>query len=337
MNVQMTSGTAGKRRACSTVRNDMIQQKNTEKERIRMGQLIICLLLFLIVFLGKGVFPQRLARTCDTLQTLLSFDVDPHVLFSDLQAVMSPKTELVIPFSRFYDDLFEASEEIQEPVSSLQLPVLNNLFVEEQAFLCGAPNHVSAISHYFHAEESKTWIAQIYTEETSPTEEPASVAAAGTVLLKVDYDGQPLPDHYTMDMVSLGELETVTPVRGNINSGFGYRDHPVNGKYLFHGGVDIGGQIGDPIRAFSAGTVEYVGEDKSYGLYLQLDHGNGVKSFYAHCNSICVKKGQQVAVGETIGAVGKSGTATGPHLHLEIKYQKLHLDPSYYIDTVSNL
>ena len=162
------------------------------------------------------------------------------------------------------------------------------------------------------------------------------MAAAGTVLVKADYSGPPLPERYTMDQLSLGTLETVTPVLGRLNSTYGYRDHPINGEYQFHGGVDIGGQTGDPIHAFAAGTVEYVGENDSYGLYLQLDHGGGIKSFYAHCRSVCVKKGQTVALGEKIGEVGSSGSATGPHLHLELKYNGLHLDPAYYIDCLSD-
>ena len=150
-----------------------------------------------------------------------------------------------------------------------------------------------------------------------------------------DYSGEELPNNYTMDQLSLGDLETVTPVLGYINSGYGYRDHPISGVYQFHGGVDISGKTGDPIQAFAAGTVEYVGEDDSFGLYLQLDHGNGVKSFYAHCSAVCVKKGQTVALGEKIAEVGASGTATGPHLHLELKYNKMHLNPIYYITYLS--
>ena len=74
-----------------------------------------------------------------------------------------------------------------------------------------------------------------------------------------------------------------------------------------------------------------MGQDDSYGLYLQLDHGNGIKSFYAHCQSVCVTKGQAVAAGEVIAAVGSSGAATGPHLHLELKWNRLHLNPAYYV------
>ena len=90
--------------------------------------------------------------------------------------------------------------------------------------------------------------------------------------------------------------------------------------------------LGEPISAFAAGTVEYTGENDSYGLYLQVDHGNGIKSFYAHCSELLVSKGQTVAMGDTVALVGTTGVSTGPHLHLELKYEKTHLNPSYYVD-----
>ena len=77
--------------------------------------------------------------------------------------------------------------------------------------------------------------------------------------------------------------------------------------------------------------MEYVGEDNSYGLYLQIDHGNGVKSFYAHCRQICVRKDQPVKAGETVALVGSTGTTTGPHLHLELKCGDVRVDPAYYM------
>ena len=118
---------------------------------------------------------------------------------------------------------------------------------------------------------------------------------------------------------------------GRLTSGYGYRDHPISGKYFFHGGVDIGGQMGEAIAAFADGTVEYTGKNDSYGLYLQVDHGNGVKSFYAHCSKIVVTKGQTVAMGDKVAEIGSTGTSTGPHLHLELKYNKMHLNPAYYV------
>ena len=135
-----------------------------------------------------------------------------------------------------------------------------------------------------------------------------------------------------MDLIALGELENMTPMLGHLNSGFGYRDHPISGKSALHSGVYIGGLLGEPISVFAAGTVEYTGENDSYGLYLQVDHGNGIKSFYAHCSELLVSKGQTVAMGDTVALVGTTGVSTGPHLHLELKYEKTHLNPSYYVD-----
>ena len=71
-----------------------------------------------------------------------------------------------------------------------------------------------------------------------------------------------------------------------------------------------------------------IGEDPTY---LQIDHGNGVKSFYAHCSKLCVSQGQTVAAGETVALVGSTGVSTGPHLHLEIKCNGVHVDPAYYV------
>ena len=138
-----------------------------------------------------------------------------------------------------------------------------------------------------------------------------------------------------MEYVSLGLTDTVTPVMGSVTSVYGYRDHPVSGEYLFHAGVDLAAETGTPILAFASGVVDYIGESDAYGLYVQLDHGNGVTSFYCHCSALYVQKGETVTKGQTIAAVGETGNATGPHLHLEMKRDGVRLNPIYYIDTVS--
>ena len=215
------------------------------------------------------------------------------------------------------------------------------LLNQESQFLSRNQDEEALASHFLNEAGQQVALelsalraaAQPQVQQQSQTD---AVPAAGTLLVKSDYSGQALPGNYTMDQLSLGQLDTVTPVLGRLTSGYGYRDHPISGAYQFHGGVDISGNKGDPIAAFAAGTVEYVGEDDSYGLYLQLDHGNGVKSFYAHCSDVCVKKGQTVALGEKIAEVGSSGAATGPHLHLELKYNKMHLNPIYYIQYLSD-
>lgn len=312
--------------------------KRREKTELRnqVLSLFICLLLFAVVFVGRGIFPERMIHVGDQIHTLLTSNTDFAAVFRQLSDSISRKESIFQQADRLYQDVF-GSDSVHDDIESL--PQLTSLWSEERGFLNSSPALTARTSHY----TKNPYIQILEYGETNKEEMPvkqeeteAAVPTAGTVLLHVDYSGQPLPKGYTMDQLSLGALETVTPLVGNINSVYGYRDHPINGRYQFHGGVDIGGQKGDTIAAFAAGTVEYVGKDTSYGLYLQLDHGNGIKSFYAHCDSICVQKGQSVALGEKIGEVGSSGSATGPHLHLELKYENMHFDPSYYIQCLSS-
>ena len=79
--------------------------------------------------------------------------------------------------------------------------------------------------------------------------------------------------------------------------------------------------------------VDYIGESPAYGLYLQIQHANGVTSFYAHCSRLCVQPGQQVAAGEKVAEVGDTGEVTGAHLHFEVKVNGELVDPSDYIET----
>lgn len=312
------------------------------QERVRLLQLAVCLALFLTIFLWKGVFPQKLGQVRDDLLALITTDLDLQGTLAGLGESLAGEGTVLSELGSFCLEVFgaEPREEPPEPAPPLPpLPEGAGLLEDELHFLSRRSDAAARISHY--ADLTRYGLTAVPVEpapepepepEPAPPEEPAAVPAVGTVISVSDYSGEPLPNNYTMDQLSLGKLETVTPVMGHLNSEYGYRDHPINGRYQFHGGVDIGGQSGDPIGAFAAGTVEYTGEDDSYGLYLQLDHGNGVKSFYAHCSRIVVTKGQVVALGEKVAEIGSSGSATGPHLHLELKYNKMHLNPVYYVD-----
>ena len=119
-----------------------------------------------------------------------------------------------------------------------------------------------------------------------------------------------------------GTLQWPLPVAGTITSQFGYRVDPITGEVSSHTGTDIACAEGTPILAAADGIVTVAnGLDSwggSYGYYIQVDHGGGLETLYAHCSSICVTTGQQVQVGEVIGYVGHTGRATGSHLHLEV-------------------
>ena len=119
-----------------------------------------------------------------------------------------------------------------------------------------------------------------------------------------------------------GTLQWPLPVAGTITSQFGHRVDPITGEVSSHTGTDIACAEGTPILAAADGTVTVAnGLDSwggSYGYYIQIDHGGGLETRYAHCSSICVTTGQQVQSGEVIGYVGHTGRATGNHLHLEV-------------------
>jgi len=312
------------------------------QERLRLLQLLVCLVLFLTVFIGKGVFPSKLIQIRDDVLTMIGSDTDFQAAFFQLGESLAGEGTVFDKLGDFCVEVFGTQP--LEPEGSAPVPALTSLMQTERRFLSENPDSRSLSQHFFEAGGRSSALVlpqwkERQPEQTAPEvpeQAPAAVAVAGAILLKSNYSGEPLPANYTMDQLSLGNLETVTPVLGHIRSDYGYRDHPINGKYQFHGGLDIGGQNGDPIKAFAAGTVEYVGQDDSYGLYMQLDHGNGVKSFYAHCSRVTVTKGQKVGLGEKIGEVGSSGAATGPHLHLELKYNKTHLNPIYYVEYLAN-
>ena len=127
-----------------------------------------------------------------------------------------------------------------------------------------------------------------------------------------------------------GTLQWPLPVAGTITSQFGHRVDPITGEVSSHTGTDIACAEGTPILAAADGTVTVAnGLDSwggSYGYYIQIDHGGGLETLYAHCSSICVTTGQQVQVGEVIGYVGHTGRATGSHLHFEIHINKIRKD-----------
>lgn len=313
---------------------------NQNQETVRLTQLAICLVLFLAIFFGKGVFPEKLGQTREKLLSLISTDFDFQGALSNLGESLSGKDTILSDFSAFFAEAFGPAEpeEIPTDLKVPHSPSSSEALTSELKFLGKNSDTAVRTAHYAKISDfglELTPPAQNPVEKKEPViqqEEIPAASAAGTVVETSDYSGPELPENYTMDRLSLGKLETTTPVLGHLNSGYGYRDHPISGKNALHSGIDIGGQMGEPVAAFATGTVEYTGEDDSYGLYLQLDHGNGVKSFYAHCSKIEVSKGQTVALGDTIARVGSTGVSTGPHLHLELKYENTRLNPAYYVE-----
>jgi murein DD-endopeptidase MepM/ murein hydrolase activator NlpD len=122
------------------------------------------------------------------------------------------------------------------------------------------------------------------------------------------------------------------PVNGAISSRFSSsRRHPILRVLRPHKGIDVAAPSGSGIVAPSVGVVRSVGWHMGYGLTVQIDHGNGVTSLFAHCRKAFVKPGQRVEPGQRIALVGSTGLATGPHLHFELLVHGRQVDPIRFL------
>jgi murein DD-endopeptidase MepM/ murein hydrolase activator NlpD len=121
------------------------------------------------------------------------------------------------------------------------------------------------------------------------------------------------------------------PIEGQISSKFGTRVDPMNGKKSIHEGVDIKGRRGAEIRSTADGVVTKAFKNGGYGKYVEINHGNGYVTAFAHMQSYLVKKGDRVKRGQVIGKVGSSGRSTGPHLHYEIRLHKKPVSPDKFM------
>lgn len=125
---------------------------------------------------------------------------------------------------------------------------------------------------------------------------------------------------------------SIMPTKGWLVSAFSsMRMHPILHEMRPHEGIDVSATMGAPIVAPAGGTVVKVGVEGGYGNVLEVDHGNGIVTRYAHCSHILVHVGQHVDRGQTIANVGNSGLAVGPHLHYEIMVNGVHVDPLTYV------
>lgn len=128
-------------------------------------------------------------------------------------------------------------------------------------------------------------------------------------------------------------LPVALPISGavEITSGFGPRVDPFLKRLAMHVGVDIRGETGDAVLATAAGTVVTAERHKAYGLMVEIDHGNGLSTRYAHLSAILVKEGAKVPAGATLGRIGSTGRSTAPHLHYEVRLNGDAVDPRRYL------
>lgn len=286
------------------------RQDRQERRAVRqIRQLLLCLVVFAMVFVGEGIWPEQTARAGGKVLQVLRADMDVRGLLMDLGGILTEKEDALGELGRLCVEAFAPQikqSEIRADVP--EQPIYRPMWERE---------HVG-----------------VSVQKEKEPEVPAM--EVGAVVQEVAYDGPALPGGYSMQWLNLGQMLTATPVFGAVTSRFGYREHPVLDRDSFHPGVDIGAQEGTRICAFADGMAAEVGENEDHGRFVRLQHENGVETLYAHCSRVTVEAGAEVCVGQQIALVGSTGRSTGAHLHFEVKLNGVGLDPLRYIDPEGN-
>lgn len=178
-------------------------------------------------------------------------------------------------------------------------------------------------------------VGGVFLSEARGSEPPDFISAISRLEREIVQRGETL--EFIGELITGRQLEQDAAITGRpvitgwVSSGFGRRVDPFTGRMAWHNGVDFAGRPGDDILSIGAGVVTYSGNRPSYGLTIEIDHGNGYLTRYAHAQELLVELGEIVGQGQIIALIGSTGRSTGPHVHLEVFKNGRVVDPATYI------
>lgn len=259
----------------------------------------------------KGDNLWTLSRTHNvSLQDLeiLNPDINPEKIY--------PGDILVIkPFNPVLDVIIELENTIIEPIPfQIKYQKDNNLYTHQQRILReGVEGQKEVV---YDITLLNGYQSNLLVKAEKILKEPTNALVQIGVRTTVSRGGK----------INFGVVSGT-----RISSHYGYRTHPITGRRHFHTGLDIAAPHGNSVYAYTDGKVVEAGWNGGYGLCVLIDHGNGLKTRYAHLSKIYVRVGQRVRTEERIGAVGTTGNSTGPHLHFEVIKNGRTQNPLNYI------
>jgi len=200
------------------------------------------------------------------------------------------------------------------------------------------------------AEKAAAAIRELGLDPNAMARSSAREAMGGPLeLLASDADGKidPRFERLGLSLARMTALERgldsipqVLPAQKGaqmLTSSFGYRRDPFTGQAAKHSGLDFRGPMGAPIYAAANGRVSFVGERSGYGNVVDISHGNGLMTRYAHMSKFSARVGEKVEAGEVIGAIGSSGRSTGPHLHFEVRINDRAVNPRPFLEAAPHV
>ncbi len=310
------------------------KQARIKVEAVKPGaKLLVCLWVLFLAVLVKFVFPVTTANIQETVLAFLENSVDYSSAVRVLGEAVSGEKDFIEALSEAYDYAFKlGSDEVEVYAQDDGLEADDSDIPESELYY----NVPSATQEPQIDKQDATLTDSQGDKEvtTGQTEEQNGDSPENEVSAFIEsqekYSELGLPENVTYEKPQLN-IDGCAPVAGVVTSHFGYRDHPVEGEIIFHYGTDIGADKGQEVLAFADGSVYAIGDSSSYGLYVILQHDNGVETLYAHLDSVEVEGGDSVSKGDKIGTVGDSGNATGPCLHFELTQNEIYLNPEYYV------
>ncbi|EPR34650.1 Peptidase M23 [Alkalidesulfovibrio alkalitolerans DSM 16529] len=280
--------------------------------KLRCSGWIIATLLFFVVALGAGnVYFWQYYQQFSTLE---------RSLVESEKTVHEQKTQLVSLASKI-KNIEKDLNRIRTFDSKLRVMINAEP---------GQPQNVSALGGPEGNTFSKNYLT-LYRQELLARKMHNYLRQLSTEARLEEVKQQDLIQNIRQNREALASTPSIWPTEGWITSTFGYRTSPFTGKREFHKGLDISAPHGTPIYAPAKGKVSFTGRDGAYGLAMNLDHGSGISTKYAHLHRVAVKPGQTVSRGELIGYVGNTGRSTGPHLHYEVRLNGVPVNPMRYI------
>ena len=210
--------------------------------------------------------------------------------------------------------------------------IQNNEYIFSQDFINTANSILSYDTNFGELYENiKNQVINFIKPKDEESESSENIAIGGAIEEETTEEVQNL-SQTEIDVQNIKNTTTfIKPIEGRVTSKFGQRDVERSSIPRDHTGVDIAANLGTKIKSATEGEVVLASEDGGYGKHLKIHIGE-VSIIYAHCNNLYVKQGDKVAQGQEIAEVGSTGNSTGPHLHLEIKFQERTVDPQAILE-----
>lgn len=312
------------------------KEKMSRGEKRRLGQLIVCGAIFVAIVAARLLLPGKMTQITSSVRDVLGQSMNIQEVFSAVGKAVSGDASVSETLGDVYQAVFQPQEgKAVETAARVQQPW------PERDALTHIKSAAAGTESSLPAEAARKPAAGENTG--NPAEDKTAAEAGETPSGAADTQSQAsqlsavslvysnLPKNVCMEQQILGFSYT-TPVAGAVlSSGFGYREHPIEGEEKFHYGLDLAADEGTEIDCFADGTVSAVGESSSLGKYVIVEHGNGYSTLYAHCSRVTVSSAAPVSKGQKVAEVGETGLATGPHCHFELHRDSNYLNPIYYV------